>query len=167
MKNLIIKILLIFLLSGISAFSQTEQDTIKTVQNVDSVFVMQKSPWGAVLRSAVLPGWGQFYNESYFKIPVIWGLVGYFGYLWYDNHDQYKFYRNKYTESLATSSSGNESYRRLREFYRDQRDEIAVYFGIVYFLNLVDAYVDAHLFDFDVSENPFTGQPQLEVKFHF
>ena len=43
-----------------------EEDTIPT-----------KSALGAVLRSAVIPGWGQFYNESYLKVPVVVGLTGF------------------------------------------------------------------------------------------
>ena len=43
-------------------------------------------------------------------------------------------------------------YKNLREFYRDQRDQFYLYAGLVYLINIVDAYVDAHLFDFDVSD---------------
>lgn len=109
---------------------------------------MSKSPWGAVLRSALLPGLGQFYNESYWKIPVVWGAIGYFGYLWFDSNSNYKKYRDLYL-----NNNTNQNYLNLREFYRDQRDLNAVFIGLAYFLNLVDAFVDAHLFDFDVSEN--------------
>ncbi len=109
---------------------------------------MSKSPWGAVLRSAIIPGLGQFYNESYWKIPVVWGAIGYLGYLWFDSNSNYKKYRDLYL-----SNSSNQNYLNLREFYRDQRDLNAVFIGLAYFLNLVDAFVDAHLFDFDVSEN--------------
>ena len=126
---------------------------------------MQKSPWGAVLRSAIIPGWGQFYNESYWKIPIVVGLIGYYTYGYIHNNDLYIEYRDKYTESLTQSTLGNSNYKRIREFYKDQRDLFAVYFGLTYFLNLVDAYVDAHLFDFDVSENPYTHTPQINMKF--
>ena len=40
----------------------------------------------------------------------------------------------------------------LREFYRDQRDNFIIYSVILYVVNLIDAYVDAQLYDFDVSE---------------
>lgn len=127
----------------------------------DSVFVMSKSPLGAVLRSAVIPGWGQFYNESYLKIPVIWGLGFWFGYEWKWNNDQYIFYRNKYYETQ------DEFYRLNRTFYRDQRDLFTIYMVILYIANLVDAYVDANLFDFDVSENPLTQSPMLNLRVNF
>jgi hypothetical protein len=38
---------------------------------------------------------------------------------------------------------------------------------ITYLANLIDAYVDANLFDFDVSENPYTGTPALNMRVNF
>lgn len=149
-----------------SIFAQTEQDSLQSVQMADSAFVMSKSPLGAVLRSAVLPGWGQIYNESYWKVPVVWGFLGYFVYEWIQNNNDYKTYRDLFNTSLNQSSSGNSSYYNLREFYKDQRDLFAVYVGLSYFLTLVDAYVDAHLFDFDVSENMITHSPQVGIRFY-
>ncbi|MBU2494801.1 MAG: hypothetical protein KJ571_19430 [Bacteroidetes bacterium] len=165
MKNQTIKILSLLVLLCIPLSAQTEPADTNSVQMNDSLFIMQKSPWGAVLRSAVIPGWGQFYNESYWKIPIVLGLIGYYSYGYNRNNDLYIEYRDKYTESLEGSALGNSNYKRVREFYKDQRDLFAVYFGLTYFLNLVDAYVDAHLFDFDVSENPFTHSPQINMKF--
>jgi len=46
------------------------QDLTEETSPSNTTFVMEKSPWGAVLRSAVLPGFGQFYNESYWKIQL-------------------------------------------------------------------------------------------------
>lgn len=122
---------------------------------------MQKSPWGAVGRSAILPGWGQIYNQSYWKAPVIWGVMGWFVYGWIDNNNNYINYKNLY------SQTGDDLYLDYRNFYRDQRDEFAIYLLLTYFLNLVDAYVDAHLFDFSVDENYMTGSKMLNVRVNF
>ncbi len=132
---------------------------------------MTKSPWGAVLRSAIIPGWGQIYNESYWKAPVVWGFAAYFVYIWIDNNKSYKHYRDLYT-SIKDSPDYDNSYKErirvgYRDFYRDQRDEFAIYLGITYVLNLLDAYVDAHLFDFSVSEEPFNGSPRLNIRINF
>jgi hypothetical protein len=108
---------------------------------------MQKSPWGAVLRSAVIPGFGQFYNESYWKIPVIWGIGALLIAGWVHNNNLYKENRDLYIDL------GDNLYREKRDFYRDQRDNFTIYLVITYLLNLVDAYVDAHLFDFQVEED--------------
>ncbi len=116
-------------------------------------FRMKKSPLLAVLLSAVLPGAGQFYNRSYWKIPIIGGLIGYFGYEYVINNNKFKDYRDQYDATITPSNQfGDENLKTLREFYRNQRDDFVWYFIIVYVVNLVDAYVDAHLFDFDVKE---------------
>lgn len=154
-SNSLIKIIikfsicLVFLLYPLKC--QIKTDTLNIVKK-DSVYIMKKSPWGAVLRSAIVPGWGQFYNESYWKIPVIWGVFGYYAYLWNKNNDLYK--KNKDNPRINSTA------------YLDQRDSVTIWFALAYFLNLVDAYVDAHLFDFDVSEHPYTKSPQLNIRFN-
>ncbi|KUO62270.1 hypothetical protein APF79_07080 [bacterium BRH_c32] len=138
---------------------------ISAQESIDSTkFVMQKSPLSAVLQSAVLPGLGQIYNESYWKAPVFWSILGYFTYEWIDNNNKYKDYRTLFTNSQNVSPEGNRGYLSLREFYRDQRDQFAVYIGITYFLNLVDAYVDAHLFDFNVEDDFGSKKFNLSLK---
>ena len=121
-------------------------------------FVMTKSPWTAVALSAVLPGLGQFYNESYWKIPIIGAIGVYFGYEIIRNNNKFLEYRDKYAQSQTDrNTSGNQIFKTYREFYRDQRDLFIIYFGILYLVNLFDAYVDAHLYDFDVSDEMKVG----------
>jgi hypothetical protein len=131
--------------------------TVKPKQQVTKKFQMKKSPTKAVIFSAILPGAGQFYNESYWKIPIVGGLVGYFGYEYFRQNNLYKDYRDLYSATQTPENpSGDLNLKALREFYRDQRDDFVWYFMIVYVVNLVDAYIDAHLFDFDVSEEKQT-----------
>lgn len=143
-------------------------DTVKpkTVKK----FKMKKSPTKAVLLSAVLPGAGQFYNESYWKIPIVLGFVGYFGYEYFRNNNLYKDNRELYVNSQTPENpDGDQNLKTLREFYRDQRDDFVWYFLIVYVINMVDAYVDAHLFDFDVREEKLTrfNEPDKTYRFKF
>ncbi len=113
-----------------------------------------KSAGTALLLSALLPGAGQVYNESYWKVPVIAGFGGYFIYEWIWNNNKAEEYRDLYVQSVRENPPfGDDRYRQLREFYKQQRDSFAWYFLILYVLNLVDAYVDASLYDFDVGEN--------------
>ncbi|RMD50463.1 MAG: hypothetical protein D6830_02630, partial [Ignavibacteria bacterium] len=72
---------------------------------------------------------------------------GYLAYGWISSNNLYSDYRELYSKSI-NGNSGNSIYLQYREFYRDQRDLFAVYLVLTYFLNLVDAYVDAQLFDF-------------------
>jgi len=109
-----------------------------------------KSTSTAMLLSAILPGAGQFYNESYWKVPVIVGLGGYFIVEFLDNNRKYVDYSDQYEESLETTPGGDTQLLTYREFYRDQRDTFGWYFLILYAINILDAYIDASLFDFDV-----------------
>jgi len=160
-------ILLIFFFVNF-AFAEVQSDSLANSKKneIDSTFVMTKSPWGAVGRSAIIPGWGQYYNEAYWKIPVVWGVLGWFTYLYVENNKLYKEYGDLYSKSLEYGL-GNEQYRSARNTYRNERDKYALVLGLSYLLNLVDAYVDAHMFDFDVSENPITKDPQLNMHFKF
>ncbi|MBI1805738.1 MAG: hypothetical protein HYR76_01650 [Ignavibacteria bacterium] len=128
-------------------------------------FHQKKSPWLAVGLSAAVPGLGQLYDENYWKPPVIWGLGGYWIYEWIHLNNNYKDFRDQYNASLAASKGGNPQYLRLRDFYRDERDKFAWFLGALYFLNLVDAYVGAHLYDFDVGpELMLNGEVVPKVK---
>ncbi len=130
------------------------QDSLKKKYSGRPEFKMKKSPWKAVAFSAILPGAGQFYNQSYWKIPVIAGLGGYFVYEWIKNNNEYLDYKTLYQNSQTEQNpSGNPQLQYYREFYRDQRDNFIVYSLILYVVNLVDAYVDAQLYDFDVSDS--------------
>lgn len=116
-------------------------------------FVMKKKPWKAILYSAILPGLGQYYNESYWKIPVVAAFGIYFTYVAIKNNNKFIENRDLYDASITPQNpSGDTRFKNLREFYRDQRDQFILYFGLLYLINIADAYVDAHLFDFDVSE---------------
>jgi hypothetical protein len=116
-------------------------------------FKMTRSPMKAVLYSAILPGLGQFYNKSYWKIPIIGLVGGYFVYEIIKNNNSYIDYSDAYTNSQTPGNpNGDQRLKLLREFYRDQRDQFYLYAGLVYLINIFDAYVDAHLFDFDVSD---------------
>jgi hypothetical protein len=120
----------------------------------ETVSVRQtKSAGRAVLFSAVLPGLGQIYTKSYWKLPIIWGLGGYYIHGWITNNNRYHDFQDQYKESLELSAGGDLQTKNLRDFYHNQRDSYAWYFGILYLANLVDAYVTASLYDFDVSDD--------------
>ncbi|MBI4546798.1 MAG: hypothetical protein HY707_02375 [Ignavibacteriae bacterium] len=130
------------------------RDTIpsSTLRQEAKPFQPEKNAWLAVGFSAVLPGSGQIYNEDYWKVPLIWGLGGYYVYEWVRLNNRYKDFRDQFNTSVQQRPPfGDDRFLRLRDFYRDERDKFAWYLGLLYFLNLVDAYVGANLYDFDVS----------------
>ncbi len=109
-------------------------------------YTSTKSPGIAVLLSAVVPGVGQIYNESYWKPPIIWGLGGYWVYEWIKLNDKYQDFQTQFSQNPS-----NDQLKRIRDFYRDERDKFAWYLGALYFVNLLDAYVGASLYDFNVT----------------
>jgi hypothetical protein len=129
-----------------------------------------KSPWLAVGLSAALPGLGQIYTHGYWKLPIIWGLGGYWVYEWVHLNNSYQDYRRQYSASISRlQPSGNGLLLELRDFYRDERDKFAWYLGALYMLNLVDAYVGASLYDFDVSPDLSAGGkivPRVTASLH-
>lgn len=159
--NHITKLFIIALLLQSFIFAQEDSVKNNNEQGSDSIFVMHKSPWGAVLRSAVIPGWGQIYNESYLKAPIVWGIFGALAAGWIYYNNKYKVSRDLFIQTQITG------YRDSRDFYRDQRDLMGIYIGLAYFLNMVDAYVDAQLFDFTVKEDYRTQQKMLNLRVRF
>lgn len=160
--------------------SQVLYNPIQDVAGPDSLLpalTSKETPLGtrsalwATLFSAVAPGTGQIYVQRYWTIPLIWG----FGY-WFIR--QYNFADNKYDEWRATYSlslvqgpfagNGDPQAKFIRDFYRDERDRFAFYLAITYVLNLVDAYVGASLYNFDVSEDLTGGnQIRMEIRIPF
>lgn len=129
------------------------QDSIVKKDTTTYTFKMTRTPMKAVLYSALLPGLGQFYNKSYWKIPIIGVVSGYFVYEIIKNNNSYLDYKSSYANSqTSVSPGGDQRLKILRDFYRDQRDQFYLYAAMVYLINIFDAYVDAHLFDFDVSD---------------
>ncbi len=114
-----------------------------------------KSPTLAMLLSAVVPGAGQIYVRRYITIPLIWGFGYYFAKAWNDQNNRYHQWSDSVSASVQADSlhKGSDFFRGIRDFYRDDRDRFAFYIAIVYILNIVDAYVGASLYSFDVSDN--------------
>lgn len=117
--------------------------------------ITKLSPAKAGLYSAVLPGLGQFYNKKYWKIPIVWGAVGTgIGIaLW--NDKQYKRYRNAFVSELNglphefSNINGVDKIvlGNAQDRSKRQRDYAIGISALIYILNIVDAVVDAHLYE--------------------
>ena len=117
-------------------------------------FVMHRSPLTATVLSAVVPGAGQFYNDDYLKIPIIWGLGGFLAYNVIKNNNDFLVNQEIYFNSSDSTKRGGAQYFNAKEAARDSRDYYGAFLFLVYVINVLDAYVGAHLFDF-----PHTGSP--------
>lgn len=124
-------------------------------EKLDTIdYLTLKNPMRASLYSAILPGLGQTYNKKYWKVPVVWGLLG-TGVGFVLNYDkQYKEYRGYYLDKLygyelENPTLNNMSVRQLATIQDDRkriRDYAIALTALAYILNIVDATVDAHLY---------------------
>lgn len=170
-------IILIFFTSQIFGQQEPTSSTVDTIpqptQALSQVSLSTKSSVLAVSLSAVLPGAGQIYNEEYWKVLFIWGLGSYWAYEWTRNNKWYQDYRSLYSKSITPQTpDGDYRYLQLRDFYRDERDAFAWYLAALYFLNILDAYVGASLYDFDVSpdlsiEGRIMPTVSVSIRFQF
>ena len=114
----------------------------------------------APIMSACLPGLGQIYNKKYWKAPVIYVALGGIGYWGITNQIKYKYYSNNlkaiYDDDESTINTTLYSSDQLvtqKRYYRKYRDMAVILGALVYFVNIIDANVDAHLKTFDVSDD--------------
>ena len=120
-----------------------------------------QSPRKAAILSATLPGLGQVYNKKYWKIPIIYaGLLTSVYYI-NDNNVEYKRYKDAYLRRLDNNPDNDDFVGEyssgdlliLKDFYRRNREVSILCFIGTYIINVLDASVDAHLFDYDISED--------------
>lgn len=117
------------------------------------------TPAKAAFYSAVLPGLGQAYNGNAWKIPIIYAGFTYVVYA-VDNYNQLYSQNLRNLEIIQSDPTINEInnqdegfYRSRADRYRRERDFSIILGCVLYGLNIVEAYVDAHLQTFDLSED--------------
>ncbi|MFW5832328.1 MAG: DUF5683 domain-containing protein [Prolixibacteraceae bacterium] len=189
-NSLLLKITVTVLLSVMlhQAHSQVivEADTIVEGRKVIEPGEEIHSPRKATIYSAILPGLGQAYNKKYWKIPIIYAGFGAIGYFINWNNDHYQFNKTAYQHLTDDNDETNafmeieavrfydldnptsrKNFRdgllRQQDYYRRNRDLLIISFLGFYGLNIIDASVDAHLYDFDISDDlTFHWQPSIQ-----
>lgn len=123
------------------------------------------APARAAFYSAVLPGLGQAHNGKYWKIPIAYAGLGVGIYIYLNNDKQYDRYRSIYKRRLAgytddefTTPQGvqrvtDDGLIRAQRFYQRNKELSLLVIAGIYALNIIDANVDAHLQQFNVSED--------------
>lgn len=115
---------------------------------------------------SILPGGGQVYNRQAWKIPVIYGAFAGMGYFIYDNYRSMKMFKDEYLFRVqhdgATNLRGYESYptSNIYSLYNsyNQNYQLMIIITVgIYALNLIDAYVFGHLFDFQMNDDIAVG----------
>ena len=173
-------LLLLLLLMSAKSFAQ---DSLHTM--ADSLpKAKEHSPTIAAVASAILPGAGQVYNRKYWKVPIVYAGLATAAYFIYLNGNIYYSVRNNLNsrvagdsiptpETLVVNTIFSKTTINLNSYSYDDlislEDDYRKYFtisiiagGAVYFLNILDAVVDAHLFHFDVGDDlSLDVHPQL------
>ena len=144
-------ILLILFLTGSHLFAQIK----------DTIPLKKHSPKKATIMSLCVPGLGQFYNKKYWKIPIIYGGATAIYFLGSFNSRYYKLIRQAYQYRTDADTSTHDNYPlystdgllSLKNYYRRNLELSFILGGVLYLLNVLDATVDAHLYNFDINDN--------------
>jgi hypothetical protein len=131
-------------------------------QGTLSIFTANKKkiPGRAGLLSAVLPGLGQAYNGNYWKIPIIYSLFAGMYFIGEDNNfkylkfkEAYKIYDDGGTVPGINPALTKTDLKEYKDYYKRNRDLNVILGVLIYFMNILDASVDAHLMDYDISDD--------------
>ena len=123
----------------------------------------------ATTLACIFPGAGQIYNRSYWKVPFVVGGFASMIYCIDWNNRGFQRFKRAYN-LLADYEEHPENYpngptdefrgrysadfiKNLRDNYRRNRDLCIILSGALYVLQIIDAHVDAHLKDYDISDD--------------
>ena len=170
-----------------AATTTVRPDSMSLIENSrqkgrKKIGLRKPDPETATWLALAIPGGGQIYNRKFWKLPIVYGgFVGcLYAYNW--NGQMYKDYRQAYLDIMDSDPNtnsykdffrpgydyeGNKEYlkdlfKKRKDRYRRWRDLSIFSFIGVYALSVVDAYVDAQLSNFDISEDIHLSiEPQI------
>jgi hypothetical protein len=122
------------------------------------------SPSKAAFYSAIFPGGGQIYNKKYWKAPIVWAAIGASVYYYLDNSNEYDRFRTAFRlrqQGLPDEFNGlngnpnisTAGLENAQKVLRKNRDLSLLTGVLLYVLQIVEASVNAHLLQFDTSDN--------------
>lgn len=140
-------------------------------KKTEEPFMRKHDPRKATIRSAIIPGWGQVYNKKYWKVPIVYTAIGIpvgtfiYNKTWYDRtREAVKMiaagdtanYVNRVHPQLHfffANPNYNPRLLQYRNEFRKNMDYSVLITLAMWGLNIIDATVDAHLKEFDVSDD--------------
>lgn len=146
---------------------------VAPLAGIDTVKKVKHNPRKATIRSAIIPGWGQIYNKKAWKVPIVYAAIGIpvgtfiYNKNWYRKTSQaarmlgsdppdtanYKSRVDPQLHVFFTTDNSLGALLNYRNEFRRNMDYSILIALLMWGLNVVDATVDAHLRDFDVSED--------------
>ena len=166
-------------------------------QAVDSTFYKKPDAIKAVWLGVICPGAGQIYNKSYWKLPIVYGAFMGCGYAISWTQNRYTNYKTAYLDLYNDYQAGTvsedpsktyiavipdgydlqrvggasrwmQTLNNQQQIFRRYRDYSILAIVVVYALSLIDAYVDAQLFDFDISPDlSLNVEPQIYYDYQY
>lgn len=158
--RLIAPVLLLFLLAN-SGFCQDVSADLKNGKIIGETIAVQKGkkyydPRKASTRSAIIPGWGQIYNDSWWKVPIVYGSLGvaihFVGVNEGLRNDNLALVAEERAKDIPDDNAIR-VYQRRADNWRKNRDLVFLTMAGLYALQIIDAAVDAHLKGFNVDED--------------
>ncbi|HHB51663.1 MAG TPA: hypothetical protein ENK75_01265 [Saprospiraceae bacterium] len=132
-------------------------DSLKVTNNISNE--IKENEWPVPKKAilfAIIPGGGQIYNKKWWKVPLVYGAIGAGSYWVYKNQRAYRYFRDQLLAEINNpGSTGNSTItlRNNRDSFDKSTQQAYVYVGILYLLQAAEAFVDAHLTHFDVSDD--------------
>ncbi len=160
-------IALIFFISFLTYSQEIENEKVKDSVPLISQENIALKPIKVSFYSAVLPGLGQAYNKRYWKIPIVYAIMGTSTYFYIYNNNRYKEYRTAF--KLHKLGQGDTSQypdlsidvlEKAQEYHKKDRDLSMLVTVGLYFLQIIEASVDAHLQYYSI-DNELSIAPSL------
>jgi len=171
-RPLVLRVLLGLMLCLSYGSVRAQNDTLKPVPRLetgnttfpDSIFrfnTRYPAPKRAGLYSALLPGVGQIYNRQYWKAGVVYAGFGVITGFLISNVKQYRYYHEVYIGRIDADPSttdtisiySTDDINTLRKGYRTYTEYTVIAGTLAYLMNILDAYISAHLKTFDMSKD--------------
>ncbi|NOQ21720.1 MAG: hypothetical protein GQ565_03580 [Candidatus Aegiribacteria sp.] len=141
---LLLPMLCVFTASAFNGMDYAFQDSLDNdsseVSNIP--VIVRKNPGAALLRSAVLPGWGQFYNDEPLK-GILFGTL------------ELGLLSLLIAEHIASEEARNNNDEPAYRVHRQRRLDLIWYTSAAWLFGMLDAYVDAYLFSFSTENEVF------------
>jgi hypothetical protein len=150
-RPLLLLFVLLLFCTGLdqNTWGQVEGSSLPGLEAQTDTVLERKLPMGALLRSVAFPGWGQFYNRKYIKSLVVFGAETTFITMaavdWSRMKEHQKNFQNPdYPDRYWEFDQF--------QFYEDRRNMFLWITAGIVFISMFDAYVDAHLYNFEKEE---------------
>ncbi len=144
---------------GLGCFAQKTKAPAPKADTLYLDSLPEHSPKKATFLSLVLPGLGQAYNKKYWKIPLVYAIIGTPLLFALQEGKLYNEFKEAFiSEQLGKTHKYTDVYNgtqlnALLKGHRQNRDLFTVLTVAAYAMNILDAAVDAHLYNFDVSDD--------------